>query len=160
MKDQNNTMTRISKGFLSFFYVGYLPKAPGTFGSMATIPLIMLLAEARIGFELLIALIALLTMVSAFLAEYVQQLEQTHDPQWIVIDEVIGMLTTWAFIFPRSDWAALLLTLVLFRVFDIVKIWPASYFDKKIKHGFGTIVDDVVSGVMAGIILLAVKNYY
>lgn len=160
MKDQNNWITLISKGFLSFFFVGFIPKAPGTFGSIATVPLIVLLSFLGINLGQLIALIGILTLVSGFLAEYAQQIEQKHDPQWIVMDEVIGMLTTWAFVFPRIDWKALLMILTVFRVLDIIKIWPASYFDRKITHGFGTILDDVISGIMAGIILLAVKNYY
>ena len=85
---------------------------------------------------------------------------KTHDPQWIVMDEVIGMLVTWSFVFPSVNYNVLLPVLGLFRVFDIIKIWPASYFDKKIKHGFGTIVDDIISGLMAGSILWAINNYY
>lgn len=153
-------LTALSKGFLSFFYVGYVPKIPGTFGSAATIPLILLLSYIGINLWQLIAIALILTVAAGFLAEYVQNLEKTHDPQWIVMDEVIGMLVTWAFVFPRTDWKALLLVFGLFRFLDIIKIWPASYFDKKVTHGFGTIIDDVVSGIMAGIILLLLKNYY
>lgn len=76
------------------------------------------------------------------------------------MDEVIGMLVTWSFVFPSVNYNVLLPVLGLFRVFDIIKIWPASYFDKKIKHGFGTIVDDIISGLMAGSILWAINNYY
>lgn len=150
----------ISKWFLSFFYVGFIRKAPGTFGSIATLPFILLLSHLGISFNALIALIIILTIVSSISAEYVQRMIKTHDPQWIVMDEVIGMLVTWAFVFPSTDYKVLIPVLGLFRLFDIIKIWPASYFDNKIKHGFGTIVDDIVSGIMAGFILWALNNYY
>ncbi|MEX0797821.1 MAG: phosphatidylglycerophosphatase A [Bacteriovoracaceae bacterium] len=160
MKDQNNTLISLSKCFLSFFYIGYIKKAPGTFGSIATLPFILLLAYFNIPLWQLAVLIVLLTLIAGFTAEYVQQAEKSHDPQWIVMDEVIGMLVTWAFVYPWADYKTLLMVLALFRLFDIIKIWPASYFDKKITHGFGTILDDVISGIMAGMILWAVKNYY
>ncbi|MCO4753920.1 MAG: phosphatidylglycerophosphatase A [Bacteriovoracaceae bacterium] len=160
MKDQKNITFTLSKCFLSFFYVGFIKKAPGTFGSIATLPLIYFLSYLRINLTGLIILIALLTIIASFSAEYVQKLTKTHDPQWIVMDELIGMLVTWAFIFPVTDYYLLLPLLGLFRLFDIIKIWPASYFDKKIKHGYGTIVDDIISGMMAGFILWLVKNYY
>lgn len=160
MKYQNNKVVALSKAFLSFFGAGYFPKAPGTFGSIATIPLILFLSFINITLFQLISLCIVLIIIASLLAEYIQQLEQTHDPQWIVMDEVIGMLVTWAFVFPSSDWESLTAVLVIFRIFDIIKIWPASYFDKKIKHGLGTIVDDVVSGVMAGFVLLGVKNFF
>lgn len=160
MKDQSNKLAAVSKAFLSYFYVGYIPKAPGTFGSAATIPLILLLSYLNISIWHLGSLIVLLTLAAGVSAEYIQQRQGVHDPQWIVMDEVIGMLVTWAFIFPRIEPKTLLILFVLFRIFDIAKFWPASYFDKKIKHGFGTILDDVISGIMAGIILWALKNYY
>lgn len=160
MKYQNNIPFIISKCFLSYFYVGFIKKAPGTFGSIATIPFILVLAYLGVSFETLLSLIIILTIISSICAEYVQRRIKIHDPQWIVMDEVIGMLVTWAFVFPSVNFNVLLPVLGLFRVFDIIKIWPASYFDKKIKHGFGTIVDDIISGLMAGFILWAINNYY
>ena len=81
-----------------------------------------------------------------------------HDPQWIVIDEVIGMSVAWLFI-GEHTLTRLLILFVLFRFFDIIKVWPASYFDKKVTHGMGTILDDVVSGIYAGIIFLIIKIF-
>jgi phosphatidylglycerophosphatase A len=74
---------------------------------------------------------------------------KSHDPQWIVIDEVLGMTTAWLFI-QNHNLLHLSILFALFRFFDIVKIWPASFFDKKIEHGAGTILDDIVSGIYAG----------
>ncbi len=137
--------------FLSWFYSGKVPRAPGTFGSLATLPLIYLLHYLQFNIYHLITLIVVLFIVSVVVTEKVQQKYGLHDPQWIVIDEVIGMLITWGFLM-RVDIASLFLVFAFFRLFDIIKIWPASYFDR-LHHGIGTITDDVVSGLYAGIVV-------
>lgn len=142
--------------FLSWFFSGKIPKAPGTFGSLATIPFILLLHHLDFNQYSLTALIIVLYVVSIFLTQYIQKKYHLHDPQWIVIDEVLGMLITWAFTL-RVDLIGLTMIFILFRFFDIIKIWPASYFDK-IHHGFGTITDDVISGIYAGILTLLLRN--
>jgi phosphatidylglycerophosphatase A len=143
--------------FLSWFYTGKAPKAPGTVGSLATLPLIYLLHYLEINIYSLLALVVVLYLAAVAVAQHIQQKYQLHDPQWIVIDEVIGMLVTWAFV--RSvDFPDLFLVFALFRLFDIVKVWPASVFDR-LHHGVGTITDDVVSGIYAGIIAYFVRNY-
>lgn len=144
--------------FLSWFYTGKFPKAPGTFGSLATLPLIYLLHYFQVNIYTLISLIIFLFASSVFVTEHVQKKYQLHDPQWIVIDEVIGMLVTWSFV-RTIEFPTLFLVFSLFRFFDIVKIWPASYFDR-LHHGFGTIMDDVISGVYAGIITLALHSFF
>jgi len=151
MKDQKNQSPSVlTTLFLSWFYTGKFPKAPGTIGSLATIPFIIFLHTLQINIYSLIALIILLFIVSVVVTERVQNKYHLHDPQWIVIDEVLGMLVTWAFV-QRIDFVSLLIIFGTFRFFDIVKIWPASYFDK-MHHGFGTITDDIVSGIYAGIV--------
>ena len=91
------------------------------------------------------------------MTEHVQKKYQLHDPQWIVIDEVIGMLITWSFV-RTINFPILFLVFSLFRFFDIVKIWPASYFDR-LHHGFGTITDDVISALYAGIITMMAQKF-
>lgn len=136
--------------FLSFMGVGFLPKAPGTFGSIATLPFLYLLGLFHPPFFFFIPFILILTGASSYIADSVQREYGLHDPQWIVIDEVIGMFVTWLFI-NQHNLLHLFVQLILFRIFDIIKIWPASFFDKKVDHGAGTILDDVVSGIYAGI---------
>ena len=87
-----------------------------------------------------------------------QKKYQLHDPGWIVIDEVLGIAVTWLFI-AGYTWLDYLLIFAFFRFFDIVKIWPASYFDKKVKHGAGTIIDDIISGIFAGLLYLGVHHF-
>ena len=106
-------------------------------------------------FFIFIAFIFILTIISCFLAEAVQKKYKLHDPGWIVIDEVVGMSITWLFI-QKHNLLHLFVLFALFRFFDIVKFWPASYFDKDVTHGAGTILDDVVSGFFAGIVYLGI----
>lgn len=143
--------------FLSWFYTGKFPKAPGTVGSLATLPLIYLLHYLEINIYSLLTLIVALYVAAVIVTEHVQKKYQLHDPQWIVIDEVIGMLITWSFV-RTIDFPIIFLVFSLFRFFDIVKIWPASYFDR-LHHGFGTITDDVISALYAGIITMMVQKF-
>lgn len=144
--------------FLTWFYTGKARKAPGTFGSLATLPLILLLSFSGIHLYALVALIVSLTVVAIMVTQKVQVKYGIHDPQWIVIDEVIGMLITWSFVRDHV-WYHLILVFGTFRFFDILKFWPASYFDRD-PHGYGTILDDVVSGLYAGIFTYGILTFF
>lgn len=160
MKEQKFSFIRfISLGFLSFFGTGYSPKAPGTVGSLATIPLIILLNTFETSFLNTSIFIFILFLISCYVADYIQKKDKVQDPGWIVIDEVVGMLITWMFVFPKIDVINLLLVFIAFRFFDIVKIFPANWCDKNIKSGMGTIIDDVVSALYAGLFVWIV-NYF
>lgn len=145
--------------FLSFFGVGFIPKAPGTFGTLATLPFLYALGLTKPPVVLFIPLLIIATIISCFMANIVQKKLSLHDPQWIVMDEVLGMTTAWLFI---QQFSLLHLGVLfgLFRFFDIIKFWPASYFDKKVEHGAGTILDDIVSGVYAGLVYLIINNFF
>lgn len=160
MKDQKFSFSNfLSLGFLSFFGVGYAPIMPGTMGSLATIPFLFLISYFQLSFWLLIAIIVLLFVVSSLVAEKVQNRKGVQDPSWIVIDEVIGMLITWAFIYPQLDLKKAIVIFAIFRFFDIIKIYPANVCDKKIKNGMGTILDDVISGIYAGLIVYGLNKF-
>lgn len=143
--------------FLSWFYTGKSPKAPGTVGSLATLPLIYLLHYLSINIYTLIILILLLYATAVVVTQNVQKKFHLHDPQWIVIDEVIGMLITWSFVL-SVELPILGVVFLTFRFFDIIKIWPASYFDR-LDHGMGTITDDVISGIYAGIFTFFIQKF-
>jgi len=139
--------------FLTFFGSGLIPKIPGTIGSLAAIPLFFV--HRSILFPILLILIP----ISSFLAHKAQQKYQTLDPSWIVIDEVLGMMT--AFLFLKNCTLSLAIAVfLLFRFFDILKIWPCNYIDRKIKTGFGIMADDLVAGIYAGISALLIQNYF
>lgn len=135
--------------FCSFFGIGFIKFAPGTWGSLATVPILVLFGHFGIPSFFLMPFVVVFTVLSCFIADHVQKKYDLHDPGWIVIDEVLGMFVAWFFIAGNTwlDYAAIF---ALFRFFDIVKIWPASFFDKKVHHGSGTILDDIISGFYAG----------
>lgn len=143
--------------FLSWFYTGKSPKAPGTVGSFATLPLMYLLHYLNINIYTLIILIIILYAAAVVVTQNVQKKFHLHDPQWIVIDEVIGMLITWSFVL-SIELPILATVFISFRFFDIIKIWPASYFDR-LHHGMGTITDDVISGIYAGIFTFFIQKF-
>ncbi len=145
--------------FLSFFGTGFSPYAPGTIGTLATLPFLMLLGVFNPPPLFFIPLLTISTILSCFIAEIVQKKYQVHDPSWIVVDEVLGMATAWLFI-AKHNILHLFILFILFRFFDIFKIWPASYFDKKVEHGAGTILDDIVSGVFAGLSYLVINHFF
>lgn len=158
MKDQNKLGPAWPTTlFLSWFGCGKSPKAPGTVGSIGALPLLYVLGYFQINIIYVWVLIFLLYIIAVIVTENVQKKFHLHDPQWIVIDEVIGMLITWSFA-PRIELKYLLMSFVLFRIFDIIKIWPASFFDR-LHHGAGTITDDVISALYAGILYWLAVQY-
>lgn len=131
----------------SWFGTGLAPRMPGTVGSLAALPLILVLTCLG-ELYLIIALIVLIPL-SIWAAGAGASLLRGHDPSQIVIDEVAGLLLTFFFI-PFSV-HAFLLGFILFRIFDILKPFPAGWIDKNVKHGFGIVLDDLVAGIYANI---------
>lgn len=159
MKDQKNDyMFKIQLLFLSFFGTGYSPKAPGTVGSLATIPLFYYLSYLGLSIYEVLAFTLIIFFCAVYFADKAQKKLKSYDPGWIVIDEVIGMLITWCFAGLSTNLSSIVLVFICFRLFDIIKIFPASWFDKKLKNGFATIFDDVISAVYAGFAYLLITK--
>ena len=129
--------------YIPFFGIGYIPIASGTFGSMAGIILgyIIYLIEFNL-FYILIPILFILGIISSNIYE-----KQTNikDSSIIVIDEVVGQLISMMF-FMHNNFLVIL-SFFIFRFFDILKPWPASYIDNKIKGGMGVMLDDVIAGI-------------
>jgi phosphatidylglycerophosphatase A len=152
MKDKNApSLWKPEILFLSLFGIGFIPKAPGTWGTVAMLPFLYLLTVLETPPFLLVPFIIVVTIISSFLSEYVQKQNELHDPGWIVIDEALGISVAWLFMSGNQP-HHLLFIFALFRFFDIVKPFPINYLDKNIKHGAGVIIDDIVSGLFAGLI--------
>ncbi|WP_426369764.1 phosphatidylglycerophosphatase A family protein [Pseudocolwellia sp. HL-MZ7] len=127
------------------FGSGLSPKAPGTFGTVAAIPVFLLFTF----FTPLIYAIATLVVCIAgiYICGKTAEDVGVHDHGAIVWDEIAGYLIT-MFLVPVS-WQSILVGFILFRIFDIFKPWPISYLDKYVHGGFGIMIDDVVAGLMA-----------
>jgi len=129
--------------------LGYAPVASGTFGTLLGIPLFYLLAPLEPVVQV-VCWVGILLM-AFWSAAGAGKIFAVVDDGRIVSDELIGYLTTVALL-PFS-WRTALAGFFLFRLFDIVKVWPASWFDNKVKNGFGVVMDDVVAGVYAAVCL-------
>ncbi|GEA11902.1 phosphatidylglycerophosphatase A [Alteromonas sp. KUL49] len=138
------------------FGSGLAPKMPGTFGSLAAIPLLLLMAD--------IPLIAFLTLtvfacvLGVYLCDKTANDMQVHDHGSIVWDEIAGMLIT--FILVPINISTLALGFALFRLFDILKPWPIGPIDKKLHGGLGIMLDDIIAGFMACGVLHIVLYYF
>ena len=138
------------------FGSGLAPKAPGTFGTLAAIPLVCLLAySTSLSGYLLVTFVA--SIVGIWLCGKTAKDMMVHDDSSIVWDEIAGLLITMIAV-PLS-WQSLLLGFVLFRLFDILKPWPISYLDARVHGGFGIMIDDVLAGFFA-LILMHLTLYF
>lgn len=127
------------------FGSGLVPFMPGTWGSLAAVPLIVAMSLLpEWGY---VALTLLACMVGNYLCGKTAEDMRVHDHGSIVWDEVAGMMITFAFI--PVHWQSLLAGFVLFRLFDIVKPWPIGPIDKHVHGGTGIMLDDIVAGIMA-----------
>jgi len=124
---------------------GFSPVAPGTVGTAGAVPLAW--AVAALPAPALAAFLAAFLWLSVAAATRAGRYWKVVDASPIVIDEVVGYLVAMAFV-PFS-WPAALGGFLLFRLFDVWKPWPASYFDS-VKSGLGVVLDDVAAGVYAG----------
>ena len=134
----------------TWFGCGLAPWAPGTWGSLAALPFAWGISRLA-GAPGLAAAAALLFMVGCWAAGRVARSSGSADPGAIVVDEVVGQWLTLAAV--PADPIAYAAGFLLFRVFDILKPWPVSWADRRLKGGFGIMADDVVAGIYAGAIL-------
>jgi phosphatidylglycerophosphatase A len=142
-------MRRLILFFSSNAGLGYAPFAPGTVGTLAGIPAFFLLAGLP---PFLFAAVWLaLLLFSFWIADRAGQIYGIVDDRRIVIDELVGYLLTVAFL--PFTWTTAFLGFVFFRLFDIIKPPPASWFDRKVKNGIGVVMDDVVAGIYGAIAL-------
>ncbi len=135
------------------FGAGLSPVAPGTVGSLVAVPLAWLLMWASGPLGLFVAAVAVFALGWWASTVYVER-TRIADPGAVVVDEVAGQWLVLV-VAPLNVWyfAA---GFVLFRVFDIVKPWPVSWADRRIKGGLGVMLDDVLAGVYGGAVMLLV----
>lgn len=131
--------------------IGYLP-ASGTMASICTIPVIILLKTLHLSFYTELLSICIVTMVSALIIHYAKQLSPfVRDPQYIVLDEVVGCL--WAFGGISLTIKKVIVGFLLFRFFDIVKPLGVRLCEQ-IPGAFGILADDVVAGNYTALLLM------
>ena len=136
------------------FGSGLSPKAPGTMGTLAAIPLWYLLAQLSQPAYILV--VALCAIVGIFICGSAADRLGVHDHGGIVWDEIVGFWITMTFL--PATYVYALLGFVLFRLFDILKPWPISWLDKNIGGGLGIMIDDVVAGLAAAAVIALLQS--
>lgn len=132
--------------FLAFgFGSGLAPKAPGTFGTLAALPVWWLAAQLPL-WGYVVVLLAVIA-VGPYLCGRTAEDLGVHDHGGIVWDEIAGFLVTMLLV-PVS-WYTALAGFLLFRLFDIAKPWPIGWLDRQVEGGTGIMVDDLVAGLYA-----------
>lgn len=153
-----NTDQKLNREFLfspagllaTWFGAGLLPKAPGTWGSLAALPFAWVIQYYSGWVGLTIASIVVF-IVGCWAANVFEEKSGVKDPGAVVIDEVAGQ---WMVLIPAGlDPLLYLVGFILFRVVDIFKPWPACWADKNIHGGLGIMLDDVLAAVYAVIIV-------
>jgi phosphatidylglycerophosphatase A len=131
------------------FYSGYLPKAPGTWGSLVGLLLFFLLHTLNL--QIYLAVVAAIFVIGTFAAGEAEKIMDRKDPGLVVIDEIVGILITMIAI-PATP-LAMALGFILFRIFDIWKPFPIRLIDQRFHGGLGIMLDDIVAGIFSLVIL-------
>ncbi|OQX34517.1 MAG: phosphatidylglycerophosphatase A [Oceanospirillales bacterium LUC14_002_19_P2] len=136
--------------FLAFgFGSGLAPKAPGTFGTLAAIPLYLLLSQLSL--PVYVVVLVLASMLGIWLCGKTAKDLGVHDHPGIVWDEFCGYWLT--MLAAPAGWLWIIVGFILFRLFDIWKPWPISLADKRMPGGMGIMVDDLIAGLYALIVM-------
>ena len=131
------------------FFTGFLPTMPGTWGTFAGIPLVIISHRLTSIMQPVVAVV--FVTFAAYIAGRAEILFEDRDARPIVIDEMVGFLITLLWL--PLNFLTLCLGFFLFRLFDIVKPPPISTVEKRLHGGWGIVLDDVLAGVFANVTL-------
>lgn len=146
----------LAKYIATWFGSGLIPKAPGTWGTVAAIPFAFVITAIFGPFALLVAAILAFVIGIWAAGAYAREIEKP-DPSEVVIDEVAAIWLVLTFV-PVS-WVGWLIAFAVFRFFDVVKPWPVSLADTKLKGGFGIMADDIIAALYTLLILWLMQFY-
>ena len=149
----------LRKLFLTFFGAGLSPKAPGTVGTLASLPVGVAILY-YMGMETLFMVTLAITIIGIFEINKYEQETGIHDHQQIVIDEAAGMWlslmiaysTAITLNYPYVDMLAIIFSFAAFRLFDIWKPSTIGWIDRELKGGLGVMMDDVLAGIAGGLL--------
>jgi phosphatidylglycerophosphatase A len=127
---------------------GYAPVAPGTFGSAVGSVLYFLTRDLADTWQ--VGILAIVTVLGVWAADEAARFFDREDPGYVVIDEVAGQLVTYLLL--DLSWIGITIGFLLFRVFDIIKPWPAGKLES-LHGGWGIMADDLMAGVYGWIVL-------
>ena len=142
------TRARLAHVLAVWFGCGHVPRAPGLAGTLGAIPLYLIVRPFGLGAVAVTALVV--TVVGVWASGVMERKLARKDPQIVCIDEVAGVFVTW--IAAPPTWAGLITGVVLFRIFDQWKPWPARAAER-LGGGAGVMLDDVAAGVWGAVLL-------
>ena len=145
MKLRDNAVMFLATGF----YIGNIPFAPGTFGSLIGLPLCFALTRISLAPAMLGTLFFIFFAVC--IADAAEKILKQNDPGCIVIDEIAGMMVT--LIGLPFNPITVVIGFIIFRILDILKPFPIRNLDKRIPGGLGVVADDVAAGIIANLLL-------
>ena len=154
-------MNKIISIFPTLFGIGYSPIAPGTIGSIFSIIFLYFLIKF-VSYSFLVIIFLIIFFTSLKFIEKYSNLLKSHDSSTIVIDEFLGIfliILFYDYLKFSNDFIMFLLILILFRFFDILKIFPINWVDKNIKNSFGVVLDDLLAGVYSIIVLYSINVF-
>jgi phosphatidylglycerophosphatase A len=131
------------------FFIGTVPFAPGTFGSIVGLPIVFLLS--RLNLLLSISFILLFIFFAVGIASAAEKILNQQDPAKIVIDEMAGLMVTFTGL--HFNLTTAIAGFIIFRAFDILKPFPIRALERKLAGGTGVVFDDVLAGIYANLIL-------
>lgn len=139
----------------TWFGCGLINPAPGTWGSIGAIPPALAIFHF-LGFWPFCIAILIVTPIGFWATAKYEAASSIHDNKQIVIDEVVGQWISLlpVFYFLGMNWLFIALAFALFRLFDITKPWPISHFDKNVAGATGVMVDDIIAGIFATLIII------
>lgn len=130
-------------------FIGNIPFAPGTFGTLLGLPFCFFLSTIDI--TLAFACIIIFIIFAIYVAHEAEKLLNKDDPGSIVIDEIAGIMVTLAGL--PFDAVMIVLGVIFFRVLDIFKPFPIKHIEARLSGGFGIVFDDVLAGVISNLLL-------
>ena len=136
-------------------YSGYLPKAPGTWGSLVGLALFFVLQVLSL--PVYLAVVAAIFLIGIFAAGEAEKIMDNRDPGIVVIDEIAGMLITMIAV-PATP-LTMASGFILFRIFDILKPFPIRLVDQRFHGGLGIMLDDVLAGIYSLAVLHLVIRF-
>jgi phosphatidylglycerophosphatase A len=131
------------------FFIGTVPFAPGTFGSLIGLPVCFLLSRLNLLQSVISILVFILFAIG--IASAAEKILKQKDPGQIVIDEIAGLMVTFAGL--PFNFKTALAGFIIFRVFDILKPFPIRILERRVGGGTGVVLDDVLAGVYGNLIL-------
>lgn len=134
--------------------LGYLPVAPGTWGSAGGLLVWWLTLPMGRGLQVLLLVLA--AVPAALACGACARRAGREDPSFVVLDEVLGMYLALLFLSPSLTWVAA--AFVLFRLLDIFKPWPVSLMEKRFTGGAAILLDDLLAGAIAALILTILQT--